>query len=228
MERKFEIELTKLNERIITMSHLTQSQVSLCMKALLDCDGDLARQVIDNDNEIDDLDVKIDKLCQRIFALQQPVASDLRFIMSALKINNDLERIADLAVYVAKRIHLLQDYKEMITELEIDEIIAMTEKVVKDTVVMIESRRTVFVKDVFEEAQLLKERCRGTSSLIIEQMTRKTEVIVVATHLMQILGQVERMAALARNIAESVYFVVEGKIVKHQQGFTGSMPLDNP
>ena len=66
----------------------------------------LARKVVSNDSEIDTLDVKIDRLCQKIFALQQPVASDLRYILSALKINNDLERVGDHAVNIAKRIEL--------------------------------------------------------------------------------------------------------------------------
>ncbi|MHC1706382.1 MAG: phosphate signaling complex protein PhoU [Bacteroidales bacterium] len=220
MERRFDIELKKLNDRLIEMSRLIQIQISQTMKALVECDIDLAQQIVDNDNEIDDLDIKIDKLCQRIFALQQPVASDLRFIMSALKINNELERMGDLAVYIAKRIHLFSDYKDIIEELKISELTVLTEELVKDSVVIIDSRRTVFVKDIFESAQVVKERARSISSLIIEEMMQKNDVIIVATNLMQILGQIERIAAYCKNIAEAVYFIVEGKIVKHSQNIS--------
>ena len=219
MERKFDLELQKLNDRLVHMAQLIQDQVSLSMKALVEGDAELAKTVINNDNEIDDLDVKIDKLCQRIFALQQPVASDLRFIMSALKINNDLERIGDLAVYIAKRIPMVNEYTEIIRELKIDELATLTEKVVKDAMTLIETKRTVFVKDIFEEAQQVKVSSRAISSAMVEQMVQKSEVIVVATNLVQILEKIERMGAYSKNIAESVYFVVEGVIVKHEPLF---------
>jgi phosphate transport system protein len=219
MDRRFDIELKKLNDKLVEMSKLTQDQVTLCMKALVTCDVALANQIIDNDNEIDDLDVKIDKLCQRIFALQQPVASDLRFIMSALKINNELERMGDLAVYIAKRIHQISDYQDIINELTINELAEMTEKLVRDSGVIIESKRTVFVRDIFESAQAVKIKARSISAKILDEMLQKNEVIVVATNLMQILGQIERLAAYCKNIAESVFFIVEGKIVKHNQNF---------
>lgn len=220
MERRFDIELNKLNSRLIEMSKLIEEQIALTMNALVKVDVQLAHQIIANDNEIDDLDVKIDKLCQRIFALQQPVASDLRFIMSALKINNDLERMGDLAVYIAKRIHLLTDYQDIIIKLNIHELTALTEKLVKDSLVIVESRRTVFVKDIFETATIVKEHSRNISAQIIEEMMEKSDVIIVATNLMQILGQIERIAAYCKNIAESVYFIVEGKIVKHTRDFS--------
>ena len=220
MERRFDVEIKKLNDRLIEMSRLIDEQISLTMKALVEVDVPISYQIIDNDNEIDDLDIKIDKLCQRIFALQQPVASDLRFIMSALKINNDLERIGDLAVYIAKRIHLLFDFQDIIDELKISELTILVSKLVKDSVVIIESRRTVFVKDIFNNANIVTEQSRLISNKIIDQMMHKSDVIVVATNLMQILGQIERIAAYCKNIAESVYFIVEGKIVKHSQNFS--------
>ena len=220
MDRRFDLELKKINDRLVEMSKLIEGQISLTMKALVDVDTQAAHQIIDKDNEIDDLDIKIDKLCQRIFALQQPVASDLRFIMSALKINNDLERVGDLAVYIAKRIQLFSDYQDIITDLKINELTALTEKLVKDSIIFIESRRTVFVKDIFESANIVKEQSRAISSQIIEEMMHKSDVIMVATNLMQILGQIERIAAYCKNIAESVYFIVEGKIVKHTQNFS--------
>lgn len=220
MERRFDIELKKLNDRLIQMSRLVEEQVTLTMKALVEGDIEIAKQIIEKETEVDDLDIKIDKLCQRIFALQQPVASDLRFIMSALKINNDLERVGDLVVYIAKRISLISEYKDIVFDLKINEVAELVDKLVKDTMIIIESRRTVFVKDIFDNAQLIKEKSRGISAQIIEEMMQKSDVIVVATNLMQILGQVERIAAYSKNIAESVYFLVEGKIVKHTQHFT--------
>src|SRR6476660_6610581 len=98
----FEIELEKLNNVIVKIGGLAESQVSESVKALLSepIEGKEVKKI---ENKIDKLDVKIDEICQSIFALQQPVASDLRFIMGALQISNEIERIGDLAVSIIKR-----------------------------------------------------------------------------------------------------------------------------
>jgi len=217
MERHFEQELEKLNRRILKMAGLVSAQVHDAMEALVTCDTELAAQVIENDNQLDELDVKIDKLCQRIFALTQPVATDLRLIMSALKMNNDLERMGDLAVYIARKIEGLAEYKEIITELKIDEIAQSTERMVKDVVQMLNSRQTVLVRDIFEESAQVREKIQGVSSRIIEQMMAKTGVVVVATNMTIILTHLERMAGYCNNMAETVIFLVEGKVIKHSK-----------
>ncbi len=219
MERHFEIELEKLNKRILKMGNLVTEQVHNALQALLNGDIELARQIIENDRKVDKLDVKIDKLCQRIFALTQPVATDLRLIMSALKMNNDLERMGDHAVAIAQKVEGVSDYKEVIFELHIDEVINLVDLIVKDVISILNSRNTAFVKDIFELAVTIEERVQGVSSRIIEEMMHKTEVIVVATHLIMILTTIERLAAYSTNIAESVVFIVDGKLVKHKKLF---------
>jgi len=184
---------------------------------LIECNTELAQEIIDTDNKVDDMDVKIDKLCQRIFALTQPVATDLRLIMSSLKINNDLERMGDHAVGIAKKIEGLSDYKEIIRELNVDELAAMTDLVVRDVTNILNSRNTVFVKDIFEASYSIKEKSHSISSRILEEMTQKTDVIVVATNLIMILAQIERIAGYSTNIAESIIFLVEGRMIKHSR-----------
>jgi phosphate transport system protein len=225
MERHFELELEKLNKRINKMGSLVYEQVHMAMTALVECNGLMASEIIEHDNEVDELDVKIDKLCQRIFALTQPVATDLRLIMASLKMNNDLERMGDHAVGIAKRIESLSDYKEVIAELKIAELASRTDLLVKDVVNMITSRNTVFVRDIFSSAIQVKEESQSISSKIIEEMMKKSEVVVVATNLMLILTQMERIAGYAMNVAESMVFLVEGRIVKHSKTFKeGSEP----
>jgi phosphate transport system protein len=220
MERHFEQELQKLNKRINKMGTLVAEQVHQTMYALTECNTELVREIIEHDNEVDELDVKIDKLCQRIFALTQPVATDLRLIMAALKMNNDLERMADHAVGIARKIEGLNGFKETILEFRINEVAAMTDLIVTDVVNILTSRNTVFVKDIFESAAALKDKAQAIASLIIEEMAKKSDVIVVATNLMLILTQMERIAGYAKNIAESMVFLVEGRVVKHSRLFT--------
>ena len=219
MERHFELELQKLNNRILKMGNLVASQIHQTMVALTECNSDMAAEIIEHDNEVDELDVKIDKLCQRIFALTQPVATDLRLIMASLKMNNDLERMADHAVGIAKRIEGLSEFKEIIHGLKIEEVASQTDLLVKDVINIIHSRNTVFVKDIFDSAGQIKEKAQQISSQIIEEMTKKSDVVVVATNLMLILTQMERIAGYATNIAESMVFLVEGRIVKHSKLF---------
>jgi phosphate transport system protein len=215
MERHFEQELEKLNRRILKMGNLVAEQIGDTMRALTNCDTDLARQIIENDNKLDELDVKIDKLCQRIFALTQPVATDLRLIMSALKMNNDLERMGDHAVTIAEKIEGIIEYREIIDELGIRELAEKTDILVKDVINILNSRNLTFIRDIFTDSAALKDATQVVSARIIEQMMAKQDIIIVATHLMIIITQIERIADYSNNIAESIIFLVEGKMVKH-------------
>jgi phosphate transport system protein len=219
MERHFEQELEKLKKRLLKMGNLVYDQVHNSLEALLTCDIELAQQVVDKDNKVDKLDVKIDKLCQRIFALTQPVASDLRLIMSALKMNNDLERLGDLAVNISAKIEGVSEYKEILTELHVDELAGMADLIVKDVVTILNTRNTTFVKDIFTSANAIEEKVQAISGRILDEMMHKTEVIVVAANLMIILTQIDRIAGYSTNIAESVVFIVDGKMIKHKNPF---------
>lgn len=219
MERHFELELEKLRKRILKMGNLVASQVHQTMLAIVNCDVEAAEEIIETDNAVDVLDVKIDKLCQRIFALTQPVATDLRFIMASLRINNDLERMGDHAVEIARRVEGLSDYKDIVQELKINELAEATDVIVRDVITILNSRNVVFIKDIFDQSGIIKSKIQVISEQIIEHMTKKSDVVVVATNLMIILTQVERIADYSLNIAESIFFVVEGRLVKHTKRF---------
>lgn len=219
MERHFEQELEKLNKRLLKMGTLVAGQVHNAFQALLEGNVIIANQIIEADYKVDKLDLKIDKLCQRIFALTQPVATDLRLIMSALRMNNDLERMGDHAVSIASKVETVSEYKEIVLELKMDELIRMTDLIVNDVINILNTRNTSFVNDIFNLAREIEERTQVIFSKIIEEMMHKTEVIVIATQLIQILGTIERLAAYSTNIAESIVFIVEGKMIKHKKKF---------
>jgi phosphate transport system protein len=219
MERHFDLELEKLKKRILKMGNLVASQVHQTMVALVNCDTEAASDIIEADNAVDELDVKIDKLCQRIFALTQPVATDLRLIMASLRMNNDLERMGDHAVNIARKIDGLSDYKDILEELKINELAVATDAIVKDVISILNTRNVVFIKDIYTDSGIIKEKIQVISEQIIDQMTKKSDVVVVATNLMVILSEIERIAGYSLNIAESIYFLVEGKLVKHSKRF---------
>ena len=225
--RIFDTELEKLTRKVTQMCELVNQQVDNTLHALLNCDNVLANQIIENDVLVDKLDVKIDKLCQNIFALQQPVASDLRFILSSLKINNDLERTGDHAVSIAKRIEAISDYPDILQELGIPIVCEATTLLFKDVVNLVKSHNIVLSGDIFSSAADIKEKCHEISNKILIEMMHKSEVIVVATNIMVIVNLIERIAGYSTNIAESIVFVVEGKIVKHSKKIFTSFDESN-
>jgi len=127
--------------------------------------------------------------------------------------------MGDHAVEIAKRIEGLSDYKDIVVELKIDELAELTDAIVRDVTTILNSRNIVFIKDIFEDSEVIKDKIQIISEQIIEQMAKKSDVVVVATNLMIILSEIERIAGYSLNIAESIFFLVEGKLVKHSKRF---------
>ena len=228
MERHFEIELDKLNKRILKMASLVTEQVHDSLQALITCDQEIAKMIIEKDNKVDKMDNKIDKLCQRIFALTQPVATDLRLIMSSLKMNNDLERMGDHAVSIAWKIESLSDYKDIIEGFAISDLAQTIDRILAEMNQLLNTRNVSQVKEVFEMISKAEEQVQSISAKVLEEMMKKTDVIIVATNLMIILSQIERIAAYAGNICESIIFVVEGRLVKHKKLISGREEPEEP
>ncbi len=215
--RIFDSELDKLAHKVKQMCTQVNQQLIDVVIALKKGDLILANAVVKNDHAINNLDVKIDKLCQKIFALQQPVASDLRYIISALKINNDLERIGDHACNIAKRIEPLQDYQQLVEDLKIDSIGLKTTDLFGDVVELVNTHDLKFANQVMNKAELIKDECEQIGSSILSEMMHQSEVVVVAANILIIINLFERVASYSTNIAESIIFVVNGEIVKHKK-----------
>lgn len=215
--RIFDSELEKLASKVVLMCSQVNQQVNDALTALKDYDLDLAKKVINNDKDIDTLDIKIDRLCQKIFALQQPVASDLRYILSALKINNDLERVGDHAVNIAKRIKPLDDYRQLVSHLGIEKVGKETSLLFLDVLNLVKSHDLEYCPKIYRQSASLKEGCQAIAEEILQEMMQKSEIVVVASNILIIVNLIERIASYSNNIAESITFVVEGEIVKHKK-----------
>jgi len=215
--RIFDSELEKLSRKVIQMCTQVNQQVNDALTALKEYDLKLAKQVVKNDNETDTLDVKIDRLCQKIFALQQPVASDLRYILSALKINNDLERVGDHAVNIAKRIEPLEDYRQLVADLGVDQVGNETSLLFSDVLSLVKTHELKYCQEIYQRSATVKEGCHEIADQILNEMMHKSEVVIVASNILIIVNLIERIASYSNNIAESITFVVEGEIVKHRK-----------
>jgi phosphate transport system protein len=139
--------------------------------------------------------------------------------MASLKMNNDLERMGDHAVNIARRVEGLSDFKDIVVELKIDDLAESTDAIVRDVISILNSKNLTFIKDIYKDSEVIKEKVQSISEHIIEQMAKKSDVVVVATNLMIIISQIESIARYSLNIAEAIYFLVEGKLVKHTKGF---------
>ncbi len=217
MHRSFEEDLDKLRTRLIRMGSIVEEQVEFAFRALLEGNTVLGQLVIERDEKVDALDIKIDSQCQRIFALHQPVASDLRLLLAALKINNELERIGDIAIDIAR------------IALDIPQIQALAqhvglERMTRATFTMVKTSLDAFVNADAELAKHLlpldatvDELEREITTQLIELMEHDSQSIRPGVKLIIVLRALERMADHATNIAENVIFLTEARLVRHRQ-----------
>jgi len=215
MERHFVHELEALKEELLRMGGRAESIVQKSIQALQRRDATLANEVFADDRAIDRMEIAVDEHCLRLLALQQPLAGDLRFITSALKISNDLERVGDHGVNIAQSAVRLSDLPMLKPLVDIPRMAelaggmlneALNAFVARDA----ETARRLVRRDD-EVDQLNRQVFRELVSFMIEDpatITRAMELILVARNL-------ERVADLATNVAEEVVFIAEARVIKH-------------
>jgi phosphate transport system protein len=218
MQISFDDELSKLKEKILYMGSKVEEAIRLSMKSLVDRDSKLARQVIQGDRDINDLEIEVDEICHRLLALHQPMASDMRFVTSAMKINADLERIGDMAVNIAERALTLNEVAPLKPFIDIPRMATIVQSMVKVSLDSLVNRDPVAAKKVCmrdDEVDNLNDQIiRELISYMLEDranIKRALDLILVSRYL-------ERVADHATNIGEDVVYMVEGKDIRHQRG----------
>ncbi len=216
MERYFDTELEDLKKSVIEMGQLAERAISRSIDALKDRKAEIARSVIEDDHVIDELDLRVDEKCVDLIARFQPMAKDLRLITTGMKINAELERIADLAVDIAQRTLVIVDQPLLKPLIDIPKLTEVAQRMIG---MAIES----FVK---EDADLAREvalsdpeadRLRNAiqQELINDYMVKDGSTAPRAVQLLLIARFLERICDHATNIAENVIFMVEAEVVKH-------------
>jgi len=215
MAKHFDRELEKLKKKILSLSALVEERVYLAIKAIESRDPDLAERIIRSDYEIDETEVEVEEECLKILALYQPVAVDLRLIVTVIKINNDLERIGDEAVNIAERIQSIakrSTYSFHFDYAEMAEIAAAMLKQSLDALVNLDidtAFRVITMDDDVDNIQ-------GNAYLQIKQAMREhPQEMTYLINLYLISRHLERVADHATNIAEEVIYLIEGEIVRH-------------
>mgnify|MGYP000231560783 CR=1 FL=1 len=212
----FEIELEKLKNVIIKIGNLAESQVGESVKALLS-EPIEGKEVKKTESKIDKLDVKIDEICQSIFALQQPVASDLRFIMASMQISNEIERIGDLAISIIKKSKNIKDKYDLISKFNVDELAKQVESITIKTNQCFLTRDENTIGEIFVLNKSIKNKCDNTIHSIINEMKINSKTVVSGTNLVIVMKHLERISEHCTNIAENVFFMINAKIIKHEK-----------
>lgn len=216
MERQFEIQIEKLKTRLIKMCSLVDEQVELALKAMDEGNTELADLVIERDAKVDKYDVKIEKICQKIFALSQPVAMDLRLIMSALTIDTNLERIGDLAVNIAESVGEIKEKPDFYSKTHIREMSQISREMIKNAIDAFIEGDPNLAKKVIETDDKVDDLNAVNHTILKGIMKESPENVEPGVALLVISRHLERLADHATNIAEDVYFIVEAQMIKHK------------
>jgi len=215
MTRHFEQELDQLRTMLIRMGSLVEEQIDYAVQAITEADESLAQFVIDRDSKVDLFDNEIDQRCMSIFALSQPVAIDLRLLMAALNINNELERIGDIAKNLGERVHPLMQYTEFVNKTPLRQMANAARDMVKHAIDSFVNNDPEQAKMVLTSDDVVDSFDREIFNTMIEKMKESPEHVTPASHLMIASRHIERLADHATNIAEDVIFLVNAKIIKH-------------
>ena len=215
MARHFELELDQLRTQLIRMGSLVEEQIDLAVSAITSSDVKLARMILERDKRVDEFDNAIDQQCMRIFALAQPVAIDLRLLMAALKINNELERIGDIAVNLAERVEALLPHAEFVKGTSLQAMATAARNMVKDAIDSFVNNDPALARKVLESDDLIDNFDREMFIQMKQSMKESAVHIEPAAHMLIISRHVERLGDHSTNIAEDVIFLVNAKIIKH-------------
>ncbi len=217
MPISFDEELADLKTKILLMGSKVEESIRLSVKSILDRDSKLARWVLQNDREINDLETEIDELCHKLLALHQPMAGDLRFITSCMKINSTLERQGDLAVDIAERAMTLNEMAPLHSAADISQMARIAQEMVKASLDSLVNRDAGLAQRVCErddEADQLNDQIiRVLMTYMLEDranLKRAFDLILVSRYL-------ERIADHATGVAMDVIYLVKGKDVRHHQ-----------
>jgi phosphate transport system protein len=217
MAKRFIKELNQVKKRILSLGSLVEERVRMAVTAVENKDARGAQEIIQNDYEIDEMEVEIEEECLKVLALHQPVAGDLRFLVTVIKINAELERIGDQAVNIAQRVGVLVKHSDPSFEFDYSFMAEKAEAMLRMSldalvnldndlalkVLMLDDEVDKIQKDAYDQIKRAMKNQPGQMGYLIN-------LLLVSRHL-------ERLADHATNIAESVIYLIEGEIIRHGQ-----------
>lgn len=213
-----DIELKNLRTDVVDMFLLTGSQLEKSKQALIRLDKDLAREVLVNEKRVNAFELKIDRDCENIIALFNPVAIDLRFVLACLKINSNLERIGDIAEGISQfvlNIRIEPDPKLLETTRMI-EMFDTGIQMMKDVQQAFDLEDTILARGVFQKDEVMDQINVNANQAVADFILANTDRINQSLYLLSSIRKLERLGDQCKNIAEEIIFYLEAKVLKHK------------
>lgn len=213
--KNYEHQLRLLKDKLLLMSHQAEQMIAEAIRALVERRPSVADEVISRDDTLDQLEVEVDNLCYQILALEQPVARDLRFIATALKIVRDIERVGDLAVNIAERA------RELIQEPELKRLVALpimaesAQRILKESLDAFVTADVALAQKVINDDKAIDDQYEQIFRELLMYMMEDSRNISRALKLIFIAKHLERVGDHSGNIAEMVVFMVQGQDIRH-------------
>jgi phosphate transport system protein len=214
MVRHFEEELNELRKRLLEMSGLVESSIYRAVAALVDKDESQISLVLQNESRINQMEIEIDDAATRLLALEQPVASDLRLITAAIKINSDLERMGDTAVRIAERAAFLA-HEPALDLVDVRRMASLAQEMVRKSLDAFVKRDSELARSVLLSDDAVDELRDANFEKLVEYMESNCASVRPGVSMLSVVRGLERIADHATNIAEDVLFLVEGVDVRH-------------
>lgn len=212
-----EQEIEAVKSELVSMWILVQSQLNKAKEAITLYDKDIAHEVLVKEKRVNSFELKIDRDCENIFALYCPVAVDLRFLLAALKINTNIERIGDIASGIAKYVVDSPSHFD-VAAMEKSGLIRMYEEAINifaDTRTAFEKEDTVLARSIFKRDDVLDDLNDNSPAVITDIIKSDITTLPEALFILSIIRKLERIGDQSKNIAEEIIFYVEAKILKH-------------
>lgn len=215
MQHNLQSELEELQRKLLRLGGMAESMLHRAVTSVLNRDTELAHAVIQEDDEADALEIEIEEQCIQLIGRHQPAASDLRFLVMVLKINRNIERMADKSVDIAQRSLELIGYPPVKPFTDLPRVVAIVQEMVKDALDAFVKRDAVLAKAVRIRDDEVDAIYDATLQELLTILTNDPKLIRPGISILLMFRHLERIGDLASNIGEEVYYLVEGDVIRH-------------
>jgi phosphate transport system protein len=209
-------EVERLKKKVLSLSAMTEESVLRAVQAVEERDSSLALRVVQNDYAVDQAEVEVEEECLKILALYQPVAIDLRFIIAVLKINSDLERIADLAVNIAERAEFLATQPALDLEFDMPRMVGLVKTMLRKSLDSLVNTDARLAEEVLASDDEVDDCLREFYGIFRQRVVEEPHSAESLLSMLTCTRSLERIADYTTNIAEDVIYMTEGEIIRHQ------------
>jgi phosphate transport system protein len=217
MSRHLQRDIESINQELLSISSMVEEMIDKATQALNERKYNLADEVVNSDGYVDEHEVHVEEECLKMLALHQPVAVDLRRIATVMKVNNDLERIADLAVSIAQRAKAMESYPAFPIPDQLPRMVVISTQMVRGSMDALVNLDSAYARRIMAMDNQVDQLNRDIIAELQEVMQNQPNLVPAALHCFSAVRHTERIADHATNIAEDVVYLVEGEIVRHRR-----------